>query len=254
MIELHGLTDRGRKRQSNEDSIGLDPAIGLAVVADGMGGHQSGEVASNLAVQALQEFVVRAHRDRDLTWPFGFDPGRSFEANCLATGVKLANQAVFLASTGHPDLAGMGTTIIAVLARTGQVSYASVGDSRAYLVRGDTVRRLTRDDSWLEAALAQKLIDLDEADDHPLRHVLTKAVGLQADVEFDVGEEALQDGDRVLLCSDGLTTTLSDQQIREILHARKADLGAACRALVAAANDAGGPDNVTVVLVRQTGR
>ncbi len=251
MIEAHGLTDPGRKRKGNEDSMGLDPEIGLAVVADGMGGHQSGEVASQLAVETLRDFVARAHRDRDLTWPFGIDPQRSFEANCLTTAIKLANQAVFRAAATRPELAGMGTTVVVILARDGRLSFAGVGDSRAYLIRGKALLQLTRDDSWLEVAVSQQLIDAADAESHPFRHVLTKAVGLQEDVDFDVGEEPLQDGDCVLLCSDGLTSALSDQQIQKIAGAHARDLEGTCRALIAAANDAGGPDNVTVVLVRQ---
>lgn len=250
MVEVYGLSDPGRKRKGNEDSMGLEPDIGLAVVADGMGGHQSGEVASQLAVETLRSFVGRAHRDRDLTWPFGLDARRSFEANCLTTAIKLANQAVFRAALGRPELAGMGTTVVAVMAGQGRLSYAGVGDSRVYLWRGKTFRQLTRDDSWLEAAVSQQLLDAAELESHPFRHVLTKAVGLQEDVDFDVGEEPLHDGDCVLLCSDGLTTALSDGRIQELVRAHGQDLEQACRALVDAANEAGGPDNVTVAMLR----
>lgn len=253
MIEVHGLTDPGRKRTGNEDSLRLHAGLGFAVVADGMGGHQSGEVASALAVEALEDFVSRAHRDPDLTWPFGLDPERSFEANCLSTGIKLANFAVLRAAAGRDDLAGMGTTVVTVLARHDRICYAGVGDSRAYLLRDGGLRQLTRDDSWIEVALAQQLIADADRHDHPFRHVLTKAVGLQDELEFDVTEEPLEPDDRVLLCSDGLTTVLADEQIQEILAAHAGDLPAACRALVAAANDGGGPDNVTVVVLRPAG-
>jgi serine/threonine protein phosphatase PrpC len=253
MIQGHGLTDAGRKRKSNEDSLGFQPTVGLAVVADGMGGHQSGEVASQIAVQTLQEFIGRAHQDRELTWPFGLDPHRSFEANCLHTGIRLANRSVYRTASGHEELAGMGTTVVAVLARDGRLIYAGVGDSRAYVFRDNRLRQLTRDDSWIEAAIAQQLIDAAEREVHPFRHVLTKAVGLQEDVEFEVREESLRPDDWILLCSDGLTTALSDLKIEELLRIYKADLETACRALVTAANDAGGPDNVTVVLLRSAG-
>jgi serine/threonine protein phosphatase PrpC len=253
MIEAQGLTDPGRKRKGNEDSLRLDPGLGFAVVADGMGGHQSGEVASQLAVQTLQEFVARAHRDRELTWPFGLDPHRSFEANCLHTGIKLANRLVYRTAASREELTGMGTTIVAALVRNGRLFYAGIGDSRVYLLRENRLRQLTRDDSWIEAAIAQQLIDAAERDVHPFRHVLTKAVGLQEDVDFDVHEESLRGGDQLLLCSDGLTTALSDQKIEEILRTQRENLEEACRALVAAANEAGGPDNVTVVVVRAQG-
>jgi PPM family protein phosphatase len=250
VIELHGLSDPGRKRKGNEDAMLLVPGVGLGVVADGMGGHQSGEVASALATEALGDFVTRAHQDRDLTWPFGLESERSFEANCLRTGIKLANRRVIDAGRERSDLAGMGTTVVAVLARDDRLTYAGVGDSRAYLVRDATLRQLTRDDSWIEAAVAQRLVADDERHDHPFRHVLTKAVGLQDDVEFEVFEQALAPGDRILLCSDGLTTALTDEQIHEVLDLYGADVEAACSALVAAANDAGGPDNITVVLLQ----
>lgn len=250
MIEAVGHTDPGRKRKGNEDALGVDPDIGLAVVADGMGGHQSGEVASQLTVETLRQFVARAHQDRDLTWPFGLDAGRSFEANCLTTAIKLANQAVFRAATGRPELAGMGTTVVAVLAGKGRLCYASVGDSRVYLWRGKSLRQLTRDDSWLEAAASQQLLDAAELESHPFRHVLTKAIGLQEDLEFDVGEEPLHEEDCVLLCSDGLTSALTDARIEELVRDHKGDLEGTCRALVDAANEAGGPDNVTVVMLR----
>lgn len=250
MIEAHGLTDPGRKRKNNEDSVRLEPAMGLAIVADGMGGHQSGEVASSLAVETLGNFVARARRDRDLTWPFGLDPARSFAANCLGTGIRLANRRILDQASKRPDLTGMGTTVVAVLAGDGRLTYAGVGDSRVYLARGDALRQLTRDDSWIEEALALRLIAEEERRDHPLRNVLTKAVGLQDDLKFDVGEEPLEDGDRVLLCSDGLTAVVPDERILEILLEHDRDLAAACRALVDAANEEGGPDNVTVVLAR----
>ncbi len=254
MIEAHGLSDPGRKRKGNEDSMQFDPGMGFAVVADGMGGHQSGEVASQLAVETLQRFVDRAHRDRDLTWPFGLAAERSFEANCLSTGIRLANQSVYRMAANREELAGMGTTLVTVLARDGRLTFAGVGDSRVYLFRDNRLRQLTRDDSWIEAAIAQRLIDVAEREVHPFRHVLTKAIGLQEDVEFEVGEEPIRAGDRVLLCSDGLTTALSDQRIEEILRFHAADLESTCRALVTAANEAGGPDNVTVVLVRAPAR
>lgn len=253
MIDLYGLSDPGRKRKDNEDALLVVADVGLGAVADGMGGHQSGEVASALAVEALSDFVTRAHQDRDLTWPFGLDPARSFEANCLRTGIKLANRQVVGAGRGRPELAGMGTTIVAVLARDDRLTYASVGDSRAYLIRSTALRQLTRDDSWVEAALAQRLITDAERHDHPFRHVLTKAVGLQDDLDVDVFEHPLEPGDRVLLCSDGLTTALPDKDIGEVIGMYEDELEAACRALVAAANEAGGPDNITVVLLRHAG-
>jgi protein phosphatase len=250
MIRAYGLTDPGLKRQNNEDCVAVDPEIGLAIVADGMGGHQSGEVASSLTVQTLQEFVRRAQQDSDVTWPFGVETGRSFAANCLATGIKLANRRVYREAGARDTLAGMGTTVVAVLVRDACLTYAGVGDSRAYLLRHGRFRQLTQDDSWIEAAVAQRLVAPAERHRHPLRHVLTKAIGLAEEVDFEVGEDRIEDGDRILLCSDGLTTVLSNEEIEAILGAHPADLEAACAALVARAIEGGGPDNVTVVLIQ----
>jgi len=249
MLRAAGMSHPGRKRRNNEDALLYDVHLGLAAVADGMGGHQSGEVASHLALEALQEFVAQAARDRDLTWPFGYDPARSFAANCLRTAIQLANRRVYQAAASREELMGMGTTLVAVLAHEGIWTYAGVGDSRAYLLRDSTLRQLTRDDSWIETAIAQNLVDAGDRHAHPLRHVLTKAIGLQEELEFGVGEEALRAGDRLLLCSDGLTAVVGDAEIRALLAQHEADLTAACGALVDAANAAGGPDNVTVVLL-----
>jgi len=249
MIEAQGLSDPGRKRHGNEDSMWLDADLGLGVVADGMGGHQSGEVASRLAAETMRDFIARAQQDRDLTWPFGLDAARSFAANCLGTAIRLANRRVYAAAASRENLTGMGTTLVAALARDGHLTFAGVGDSRVYLLRGGSLAQLTRDDSWVEAALAHHLISPTDREKHPYRHVLTKAIGLLEDVEFEVHEQPLEGGDRVLLCSDGLTGPVPDERIREILNAHDRDLTEACRALVTAANAAGGPDNVTVVLL-----
>jgi protein phosphatase len=253
VIEMRGLTDRGRKRKNNEDAYWLDPALGLAIVADGMGGHQSGEVASSLAVEAVATFATRAYSGQDVTWPFGVDPTRSFAVNCLSTGIRLANLRVYGEAARRKDLAGMGTTLVVALLRDGCLTYAGVGDSRAYLLGGETLRQLTRDDSWLEMALARRLITAEQTRGHPLRNVLTKAVGLEEELRFDVGEESLAEDDPVLLCSDGLTEVISDRKICGILRVQRDDLERACRALVAAANDGGGPDNISVVLLRRRG-
>lgn len=250
MIEAHGLTDPGRKRKNNEDAFHVEPALGLAIVADGMGGHLSGEVAAGLAVETVAGFVARAREDREVTWPLGFDEGRSLAVNCLLTAIKLANRRVVAEAAQRAEYAGMGTTVVAALADGDHLTFAGVGDSRIYLVREAEIRQLTRDDSWLELALGQRLITREERAGHPLRNVLTKAVGLQEELDFDVGEEPLAPGDAVLLCSDGLSAVVPEDEIAGILRRHATNLAMACRALVAAANEAGGPDNVTVVVLR----
>lgn len=248
MIRSHGQTDVGRRRTINEDAI--HAADGLYVVCDGMGGHKAGEVASRLAVETIVRFVERSAEDDELTWPFGFDPRLSYDANCLGTAVRLANRAVFRQASSADEYTGMGTTVAAVLAarRAPGMTYAHVGDSRIYLGRGGDLVPLTRDDSWA-SLLAASASGGPAPDPGPMRNILTKALGARETVEFEVRDQPLADGDRVLLCSDGLTGMLADGRIEELVRAHGEDLEGACRALIEAANAAGGRDNVSVILV-----
>ena len=242
MIEFHGETDVGKRRQLNEDSIYAGD--GLFIVCDGMGGHKAGEVASKIATDAIANFVKRSAEDPELTWPYGFDPRLSYDGNRLITAIKLANRIVFRKAMSSDDYSGMGTTVVALLCSPGrgEMTYGHVGDSRLYLVRGDTIAQLTKDDSWVNL--------ISPAETSVMKNVLTKALGAREDVEFDVVSRPLQAGDILLLCSDGLTNMLSDAAILEIISAPGRDLEAACRQLIAEANAQGGRDNVSALLVR----
>ncbi len=245
MVEFHAQTDVGRRRQNNEDAIFA--ADGLFIVCDGMGGHNAGEVASKLATEVIADFIRRSARDPDLTWPCGFDPERSEDANRLGTAIKLANRTVFRAALASDEHRGMGTTVVAALVAPGrgEMTYGHVGDSRIYLIRDAAMTQLTTDDS---------LASLASPGDAPvMKNVLTKALGVGEDVEFDVASLALRAGDLVLLCSDGLTTMLADAAIADIVSAHAADLEEACRRLVGQANAQGGRDNISVLLVRYDG-
>ena len=246
MFDAHGQTDIGRRRPLNEDSIFADS--GLFVVCDGMGGHKAGEVASQLAIEAIAGFVERSRHDQEMTWPYGFDPLLSFEGNRLRTAIKLANRAVYRKAASADDYTGMGTTVAAVIAsdRTLRVTYGHVGDSRVYLVRGSEMVQLTRDDSWANTGWADPL---GEAEAAHLKNILTKALGAQEDVDFEIADLVLAPGDRLLLCSDGLTNMLSNAEMLEIIAAHPADLTRACDALITAANAHGGHDNISVILL-----
>ena len=250
MITHHGETDIGRRRALNEDSIfaGDD----LFIVCDGMGGHKAGEVASKVAADVIANFVQRSAEDPEITWPYGFEPRASHDGNRLRTAIKLANQTVFRKSTSSDEYTGMGTTVAAVLVSGNrpQMTYANVGDSRIYLIRGGAIVQLTRDDTWLNVAWEGDA--LDNSTRTSMKNVLTKALGSRQDVDFDVAARELNDRDIVLLCSDGLTNMLSDTEILEVVSAHAADLERACRELVAAANAQGGRDNISAVLVRYT--
>jgi protein phosphatase len=247
MITAHAATDPGPVRTVNEDAFLLDPQQGLYAVADGMGGHNAGEVASQLALEALSGFVRRSSTDTDLSWPYGVLPELSFLANRLRTALHLANRRVFRAAESHDDYTGMGTTVVATLIEGARAVVAHVGDSRIYHWTGGELTTLTRDDSWAAALIAQGLSTEDLAR-HPMRHVLTNVVGARDQVDVHVRELALAPGDRLLLCSDGLYEPLSADRIGAVL-AEAADVEAAASRLVREALDRGSRDNVTALVV-----
>jgi len=250
MLTFHGETDVGRRRPLNEDAIVA--ADGLFVVCDGMGGHKAGEVAARVATDVIATFIGRSGDDPEVTWPYGFDRQTSFDENRLRTAIKLANRTVFRKSASSDDYSGMGTTVAAVLISRSRprMTYAAVGDSRVYLLRGGTIVQLTRDDSWLNASWDGE--PPDESVLASMKNVLTKALGAGDDVDFEVAVQDLSEGDIVLLCSDGLTNMLSDARILDVVSARGSDLEGACHDLIAAANAGGGRDNISAVLVRYT--
>jgi protein phosphatase len=250
MIVSSGLTDIGQRRTLNEDTIHAQD--GIFLVCDGMGGHKAGEVASKLALDAVVGFVKRSAEDPEMTWPYGYDTALSYDANRLRTAINLANRVVFRKAASADDYTGMGTTVVAALVspRRPHMTYAHVGDSRLYLIRSGVMKQLTRDDTWLNLNWADATAA--ETTESSMKNVLTKALGAREDVAFEVFDHPLEDGDVILLCSDGLTNMLSDAQILEIVTARSPDLETACHDLVAGANAAGGRDNVSVVLVRYT--
>lgn len=241
-IQMRGRSDSGRQRDHNEDSLLAIPEAGLFAVADGMGGHEAGEVASALALSALQEALApRVKLPAALQAP-------ALEA--LAEGVRVANRRVFEAGRHRPADARMGTTLVTALLENGQVVLASVGDSRIYRVRDGKLDQLSRDHSLVGELVARGEMTPEEARHSPHKHVITRALGMQPAVEVDAWSEALQSGDLFLLCSDGLTDEVTDPEILEALLAGGSDLEAACQALIDLANRRGGRDNITALLVR----
>ena len=247
-IVAYGLTDVGRKRRHNEDAYLLDVERGLFVVADGMGGHAAGEVASRITVESIEEFIAGTEDDHENTWPFGFNNRYSMEGNRLTTAVEKANERVMRAVQNRPELKGMGTTVVAALFEKSRVTLVHVGDSRAYLMRGGELRRLTDDHSWVQEQVNAGILTPDEAMTHPLKNVVTRALGGSAHVAPDLVEVPLQVGDRFLLCSDGLTGMVSDEGIVEFLSGGGPP-ERAVRGLVEAANERGGADNITAIVV-----
>jgi serine/threonine protein phosphatase PrpC len=250
MIEAFGRTDVGRRRKVNEDSFLVAPDTHLYAVCDGMGGHNAGEVASRIAIETLADFVDRSGVEKEITWPWGLESDLSFEANRLKTAVRLANSQVFQTADSREELTGMGTTVVAALVAGPVMTLCSAGDSRCYLVRGGDLQQLTQDDSWVSAALGEGILNSDDVERHPLRNVITKAVGARDSIDLEVLEQRLEPGDLVLLCSDGLHGMVNDEKIGRLLLSDPGSLEELSQRLVDAANEAGGRDNVTVVLLR----
>jgi protein phosphatase len=247
-----GTTDVGRKRPHNEDAYLLLPEEQLYCVADGMGGHASGEVASRLAVEEMAEFFRLTGRDEEATWPFKLDPARSYDENRLVTAVKLANLRIHERAQTDARLRGMGTTLVATSFPKGgsTLLVGHVGDSRVYLYRAGLLRQVTEDHSLLNDYLRTKRLTPEEVQAFPHKNVIVRALGMKPSVEVDLIREELRDGDLVLLCCDGLSGMVPDARIADILRASRGDLRLAAQTLVDAANAAGGIDNITCVLVQ----
>jgi protein phosphatase len=250
-----GASDVGRKRTHNEDAYLLLPEEQLYCVADGMGGHASGEVASRIAVEEMAEFFRMTGRDEEATWPFKMDPSRGYDENRLLTGVKLANLRIVERSAADERLRGMGTTLVAAyFPKAGDgLLVGHVGDSRAYLLRGGALRQLTEDHSLLNDYRKTRALTPEEIEAFPHKNVIVRALGMKEVVEVDLVHERFAPGDLLLLCSDGLSGMVPDARIAEILRGHPRDLRGAAQALVDAANDGGGQDNVTCVLVQNQG-
>lgn len=241
-------SDVGLKRQQNEDRFCVDPSLGLYVVCDGMGGHKAGEVASRLAVEVIQKHLLEGRRDTHAPLIGRYDESFLPQTNRLASAIRLANQTIYGEARGCVDYARMGTTVVSALIGDHVLSFAHVGDSRLYLIRGDTIDMLTTDHSLVMEQLRDGLLTEEEAACSAQRHIVTRALGVEATVNVELGELPIMNGDRLLLCSDGLTRGVPPRDIVRTIR-EQSDLQAASECLIALANTAGGEDNTTVVLL-----
>jgi serine/threonine protein phosphatase PrpC len=245
-IRYAAKTDPGMKRNHNEDYFSLVEDEQLFLVADGMGGHACGEVASKMAADVVREFFNRS-KDDDSTWPFKMDRQLSYLENRLVVGIKLANQRIFEAAARDLRLKGMGTTVVIGQIAGDRFYIAHVGDSRCYRVRDGEVKQMTRDHSLLEDYKdARPDMSEEEQKKFPHKNVITRALGMRDTVQVDVYGEDVRDGDVFLLCSDGLSGMIDEKRIAETIKAA-GDLETAVGSLVEAANKAGGSDNITVL-------
>lgn len=254
-VSSASATDIGRKRLANEDYLRVREDLGLFVVADGMGGHEAGEVASQTAVEGIEAFIeATVEMSPHQTWPVPFDPQQTVNRNRLRAAFCWGNRKIAKAVAASRELEtsgkpSMGTTAVAVLIAGQAATVAHVGDSRAYRLRQGQLEQLTRDHSEVEARIQAGWDPNDPALDD-VRHVVTRALQGEQDLKVDLQEVSLRPGDRLLLCSDGVFTVLAEDQITDMLRREtNPNLDSACQALIRGANEGGGPDNVTAIVV-----
>jgi protein phosphatase len=244
-------TDVGMKRDHNEDSFLVNEDLGLFVVCDGMGGHAGGETASRLAVQTIEKELISAKLRPDDPFSANGPLADSPLAGALREAVEGACAAVFRTSRANPELAGMGTTCISLVVHGDHAIVGHVGDSRAYLIRDGQVWQLSEDHSLVNEQVRAGLLTADEARHSRLKNIITRSVGFEEDVLVDVIGVETRAGDMFLLCSDGLSNLVENEEIRDALA--QADLGEVPTVLIDLANARGGDDNITVVAVHRTG-
>ncbi len=242
-----GSTDIGCVRKHNEDSLLVDRELGLFVVADGLGGHAAGEVASQIVVETVGRFVGET-LEKDRTWPVQYDPSLSYDGNRLKVALLLSDLAIAEDIRHNPERETMGSTVVAGLFHGPKITLAHVGDSRAYILGPAGIRQVTRDHSWVAEQVANGILTPSEARVHPFRNVITQALGNGGDLEVEVQEVELALSERLLLCSDGLSGMIADRQIWEIVE-KAGNIDSALDLLIATAKASGGEDNITAILV-----
>ncbi len=245
-----GLSDVGLQREHNEDSFIVLKEYDLYVVADGMGGHRAGDVASRIATETISEFF-RTTANEDVTWPFHFDTSLSEEENRLLTGIRVANRQIFERSTRSREYHGMGTTVVGAMfsPKKRRMYIGHVGDSRCYRIRGGIIEQLTRDHSLINDYLLAMPDLTDEQKSELPKNVITRALGMQDNVVVDLQHDDPRTGDVYVLCSDGLSGMVSDEDITRVVTSTS-DIREACNRLIQSANEKGGEDNITAVLIK----
>jgi PPM family protein phosphatase len=249
-IEVAGETNVGRKRNHNEDNFAIMADYGLFIVADGMGGHASGEVASKMAVDSMQEFFSQTQDDPERTWPYKMDRSKGYEENRLITGIKLANLRIYETAQRESKKRGMGTTFVSICTANDGVYVAHVGDSRVYRFRDGKIEALTEDHSLLNDYIKMKRLTAEEIQNFPHKNVIVRALGMKESVKVDCFLDKPEIGDVYVLCTDGLSGPVTDEEIRDIMYSNRHDLNNVSKGLIERANKNGGPDNITVILAR----
>lgn len=240
-------TDVGCVRKHNEDNFLVDAELGLFLVADGLGGHAAGEVASQIVVDRVQQFIGQTV-EQDRTWPMEYDVSLAYDANRLKAALMLSDKAILDDIRVNPERESMGSTVVACLVHGLRVTLVHVGDSRAYLLNSEGIRQITRDHSWVAEQVENGVLTPEEARKHPFRNVITQALGNGGDLDVAVQEMTFKELDRLLLCTDGLSGMVADDEIWRIVQ-EAPSLQTAVNRLIDKAKENGGEDNVTAVLV-----
>jgi serine/threonine protein phosphatase PrpC len=246
-LRFVGLSDTGKVREHNEDTIAYDPDIGLLVLADGMGGYNAGEVASGIAVKTIVNLVREAVERQDLTL-HDKNSGLSRPSIILRDAIHRANKIIYQTARTQPQCEGMGTTIVAALFFDNKVSIAHVGDSRLYRLRNDKFEQVTMDHSLLQELVDRGFYSAEEAQRAANKNYVTRALGVEPDVEVEVQEAPAHKGDFFALCSDGLSDMVEDDDIHLTISTFGANLDTVAKQLIQLANDNGGRDNISVVM------
>jgi serine/threonine protein phosphatase PrpC len=248
-LEIGARTDTGRVRENNEDRFGVEPDMALFVVSDGMGGEEHGEVASAIAVDVITKHCRNALSDPSLTLEGTPRPNLTVASNRLLSAIRTAHNAIYRLAASDPTLHGMGATVVAAWVREDRLSLAHVGDSRAYRLRSGRLEQITNDHSFVAEQVRLGLLTNEQAAASNLQTILTRALGHAENVEVDIQEFSIADGDTFLLCSDGLSRMVSDPLIANAIE-ESLGLQATSDRLIELANHAGGEDNITAVLFR----
>ena len=249
ILEIVRLTDVGRQRDHNEDAIASDDMIGFVVLADGMGGYRAGEVASEMAVLSITSELMETLANQ---CPGKVDAalGKQAEAQLIINAVNSANDVIYTVSKTQPQCAGMGTTLVVGIFTNNKLLVGHVGDSRMYRLRKQLLSQITEDHSLLQEQINAGLITAEQAKYSANKNLVTRALGVDAEVELELNEYDVEVGDIYLLCSDGLTDMVDDEAIQSALNKLMPDMNNAAKALVHMANENGGKDNISVILVK----
>jgi protein phosphatase len=245
-VIAYGLSETGPVRRINEDCFVSVEDLRLLIVADGMGGHAAGEVASRIAVESIEKFIRRSQGTDDFSWPYGLDGTVSYDANRLKTAVCLANRRINRLAENDDDYMGMGTTVVCALVADRHLIVAHVGDSRLYLSAGDDLVQLTQDDSWAATAFGA---DGGGNGSRATRHVLTNVLGVRPETSVHLLERELSGGETLLLCSDGLHGSVPHEKMREIVASGQ-ELPVLAQSLISEALEQGSRDNITALVAR----